>query len=120
MPDGTSTTRRIAGLPPPAVIWNAGEYQADYVVSAECAGIEPVAAQSLRKLIEDDWLQAARPALSTRTDAGGACDGVKNGKYGFHTGAERNPWWQVDLGAVAPIARIVVRPQGHGGGLLSG
>jgi hypothetical protein len=36
-------------------------------------------------------------------------DGVKDGTYGFHTGHQANPWWQVDLGA-EPIAisRIVV------------
>ncbi|UCD52385.1 MAG: discoidin domain-containing protein, partial [Phycisphaerales bacterium] len=33
-------------------------------------------------------------------DAVGACDGVKNGKWGFHTKHEAQPWWQVDLGDV--------------------
>ena len=45
---------------------------------------------------------------ATAADAAGAVDGIKDGKYAFHTDREPNPWWQVDLGAVQPIARIVV------------
>jgi len=41
-------------------------------------------------------------------DAAGAVDGVKNGLYAFHTGHQRNPWWQVDLGEKTAIGRIVV------------
>lgn len=68
-----------------------------------------------RRLIEDDWVTQAGVgqgsgggAVTTRTDALGACDGVKNGQYGFHTGLEPNPWWQVDLGQPAELARVVV------------
>ena len=35
-------------------------------------------------------------------------DGVKNGKYAFHTGGEPSPWWQVDLGQSEPLGRVVV------------
>jgi len=45
---------------------------------------------------------------STASDASGAVDGVKNGRYGFHTNMEPNPWWQVDLGARQPIGKIVI------------
>jgi hypothetical protein len=73
-----------------------------------------------REQIEADWLRQAEvwhapkagagPAAtaSTTADAAGAVDGVKNGKYGFHTGQGANPWWQVDLGQQTPIERIVV------------
>ncbi|MGQ9697656.1 MAG: HzsA-related protein [Armatimonadota bacterium] len=67
-----------------------------------------------RRLVEADWAaqDQHRTALgmpvSTREDAVGGCDGVKDGRYGFHTGAEPNPWWQVDLGTVIPIHRIVI------------
>jgi len=44
----------------------------------------------------------------TAQEAAGAVDGVKDGKYAFHTGQEPNPWWQVDLGTSQPIAKIVV------------
>jgi mono/diheme cytochrome c family protein len=64
-------------------------------------------------LIEADWLRQALALeertvgpVSTSTDARGACDGVKNGKYGFHTGLEANPWWQVDLGETKPVSRV--------------
>lgn len=75
---------------------------------------EALAPQALRQAIEDDWLKqaaawrSARHPLNTQSDAAGACDGVKDGKYGFHTGREANPWWQVDLGAPTPLARIVI------------
>ena len=45
---------------------------------------------------------------TTQADAAGAVDGVKDGKYAFHTGQEPNPWWQVDLGQSTPLARLVV------------
>jgi mono/diheme cytochrome c family protein len=75
-----------------------------------------VLAASARELIEADWLRQAealssppgRGAVPTWADAAGAVDGVKNGRYAFHTARERNPWWQVDLGKRQPIARIVV------------
>lgn len=62
----------------------------------------------MRAQIEADWLEATQPVLTTQADAAGACDGVKNGQYGFHVGAQPNPWWQVDLGSVRQVGRIVV------------
>lgn len=69
---------------------------------------EGVAAQGMRELVEQDWLRNLRRAVTTQSDAAGACDGVKNGAYGFHTGQDANPWWQVDLGADRAVARVVV------------
>ena len=64
--------------------------------------------------LEAEWLleaqlrteaqQAANP--TTRDDAAGGCDGVTNGKWGFHTAEDNNPWWQVDLGKVFPISQV--------------
>lgn len=72
-------------------------------------------------LVEEDWLVQARmsqlPAIDpisgrapveTWADAAGAVDGIKDGKYAFHTGADVKPWWQVDLGDVKSVRRIVV------------
>ena len=71
-------------------------------------------------VLEEDWLRQAeamdssrrgswRDALvTTKSDAAGAVDGVKNGKYAFHTGGDPNPWWQVDLGQSEPLGRVVV------------
>jgi len=86
------------------------------VVSAAVpAGRSPTPAA--RAQVEADWLEQlnarrrharkSRP-VTTAADAAGACDGVKNGRYGFHTAQEKQPWWQVDLGRPRPIARIVV------------
>ncbi|MCL4202337.1 MAG: discoidin domain-containing protein [Pirellulaceae bacterium] len=73
---------------------------------------------AFRQQVEDDWLLQAEAwrklkrgeggPLTTAADAFGAVDGVKNGKYGFHVGWQANPWWQVDLGTVQAISRIVV------------
>ena len=76
--------------------------------SAASPRVESVSAGALRQWIEDDWLQSIAEPLSTRSDAAGAVDGVKDGKYAFHTWLEPNPWWQVDLGQPTPIGRIVV------------
>ena len=76
---------------------------------------EALSGQALRQQIEEDWLKQAKAiedgvagAVTTETDARGGCDGIKDGKYAFHTGQEPNPWWQVDLGEVVPISRVVV------------
>ena len=76
---------------------------------------EQLSPELFRQQIEDDWLKQAEAVqdgmaggVSTQSDARGACDGVKDGKYGFHTAQEPNPWWQVDLGEVVPITRVVV------------
>ncbi len=70
------------------------------------------AAALQRDQIEADWLRQAeawQPKLPlTQADAAGAVDGVKDGKYAFHTAQEKNPWWQVDLGEPVVISRIVV------------
>jgi len=45
---------------------------------------------------------------TTVEDARGAVDGVINGSWGFHTGSQESPWWQVDLEEVRPLSRVVV------------
>ena len=78
---------------------------------------------SMSELIEADWIRqdsqfnASRPAepqantdgVTTAQDAAGACDGIKNGRWGFHTASsEQDPWWQVDLQDEYKLGRIVV------------
>ncbi|NQT39405.1 MAG: discoidin domain-containing protein, partial [Planctomycetes bacterium] len=74
--------------------------------------------------IEADWLRqeqvrwlpktprsrpaAAVAAMTTRQDAAGGNDGVKDGTYGFHTSQDAKPWWQVDLGSAVPLDRVVI------------
>jgi len=41
-------------------------------------------------------------------DAPGALDGVIDGKWGFHTENEDDPWWQVDLGKPTLLDHIVL------------
>ncbi|MDO8539942.1 MAG: discoidin domain-containing protein, partial [Opitutaceae bacterium] len=66
--------------------------------------------------VEADWLLAEKAAaqggvseqVTTRNDAVGGCDGIKTGEWGFHTGENNGPWWQVDLGAARELGRVVV------------
>ncbi|MFP4058228.1 MAG: discoidin domain-containing protein [Candidatus Brocadiia bacterium] len=78
--------------------------------------------QSFRQAVEADWLlqdrvrpmrQAPRP--TTRDDAMGAVDGKKTGKWAFHTGEDKPPWWHVDLGHKVAIDRVVVYNRCDGG-----
>ncbi|MEW6160201.1 MAG: discoidin domain-containing protein [Verrucomicrobiota bacterium] len=77
-------------------------------------GHEPFTSEQWRQLLEAEWLKEAQtlteawsPAkLSTTDDAAGGCDGVTNGRWGFHTRVEKDPWWQVDLGKVEPIKDV--------------
>lgn len=66
-----------------------------------------------RAMVEADWLRQAvvRQAhgeLQVEDDARGGCDGVIDGRWGFHTAMEDDPWWQVDLGEKTAIERIRV------------
>jgi len=86
---------------------------------------------SLRRLIEADWIEqdsraaglrlaeahrASKSSLrvnsygvTTAQDAAGGCDGVKNGRWGFHTASgEQDPWWQVDLQGEYRLDRVVI------------
>jgi hypothetical protein len=56
-----------------------------------------------RQQIEADWavqneLRAPESPVTAEQDAAGACDGIKDGQWGFHTQYEDRPWWQIDLG----------------------
>ena len=72
-----------------------------------------------RRQIEADWprqdavrgqqAEGSRQqaeAITPEEDAAGACDGVKNGLWGFHTGLDDKPWWQIDLENVTPLDQI--------------
>jgi hypothetical protein len=95
----------------PALLW-AGLAP---VPSASHPRDQALSGQAFRLQVEEDWLKQARAiedgtagAVTTETDARGGCDGIKDGKYAFHTAQQPNPWWQVDLGEVVPLDRVVV------------
>ncbi len=63
----------------------------------------PAPAILSRQQVEADWavqdkLRAPESPVIAEQDAAGACDGVKDGQWGFHTQHEARPWWQIDLG----------------------
>lgn len=96
-----------------------------------CQASETVRGESMRSTLEADWIArdvrftiAHQPksqpsaveaprvnvhGVTTAQDAIGACDGIKNGRWGFHTASnEQDPWWQVDLQDQYELDRIVV------------
>ena len=77
------------------VQWNPGQIEAEWLSS-----------QSLRQVGAP--LDAQAWTVTPELDARGACDGIKNGSYGFHTGPEDAPWWQVDLGQRTALDRILI------------
>ena len=79
----------------------------------------------VQTLVRADWIEQDRrfsPAkaqrsspkknargVTTAQDAAGGCDGVKNGRFGFHVASgEKDPWWQVDLEQPTTVGRVVV------------
>lgn len=69
-----------------------------------------------RDQVRQDWLtqNAVRwngpggAVATTVEDARGAVDGVIDGSWGFHTGLQESPWWQVDLEDTRRLSRIAV------------
>ncbi len=72
---------------------------------------------SFSERVEADWISQIEPRspVSTGDDALGACDGVKDGKWGFHTGSAQRPWWQVELGGSVRLGRVLVYNRCDGG-----
>jgi len=114
-----------------AVVTVAGRAQRPAVADHAGATEAVCVGKPMQALIEADWVDqdrqfaiawtAARPSskkgssrvnargVTTVQDAAGGCDGIKNGRWGFHTDSgERDPWWQVDLGKPVRLDRVVV------------
>ncbi len=88
-----------------------------YASVGKAAPTAPATAPTKAQIEADWWRQEeVRSIPSLRTgkqtrpeeDAVGALDGTKDGKWGFHTELEDNPWWQVDLGASTAIDRVLL------------
>ncbi len=80
--------------------------------SAGAVRADDAAPPPSREQIEADWLRQDavrdRGPVTPEQDAAGACDGVKNGKWGFHTALEDDPWWQIDLGEPRPLDHLTI------------
>lgn len=76
----------------------------------------PLSVADWQKSVEEDWvlgeqlalLAQNQQAVTTSADATGGCDGIKNGEWGFHTGLNDQPWWQVDLGKSEALDEVKV------------
>jgi hypothetical protein len=91
--------------------WSPEQIEADWLRQDEV--------RNLPGLVRGDqsdiaWLLSLRSAraaalqIKPAEDAAGGCDGVKDGRFGFHTQDENQPWWQVDLGEPSRVERIVL------------
>ena len=115
------TMTRLIGILPVAISLAIGLSPPASLADDGSGGLE-----AWKHQIQADWLlqerfnvgakaPAGKPRISrpvrtkiTKTaDAAGGCDGVKNGKWGFHTENESNPWWQVDLGKSQGVGKLV-------------
>jgi hypothetical protein len=97
------------------------------LLAAVCSGGVVVAGDPAvtREQLEADWLRQLelrfRPSpggpasVNAAEDAAGSVDGVKDGKWGFHTQFEDQPWWQVDLQQAASLDQIVLYNRCDGG-----
>ena len=83
------------------------------VVFSACCLLSSVAVSD--EMLRADWLRENRvrgiPApqsdtITPQQDAAGGCDGVTDGRWGFHTQLEENPWWQIDLKRSMPLDQI--------------
>ena len=61
-----------------------------------------------KRYLTEPTVHVAALPCTTRQDAAGGCDGLKTGTWGFCTGRQANPWWQVDLGKPTPLGRVVI------------
>jgi hypothetical protein len=95
---------------------------AEEVGSATAVDVGP----QMRELNRADWIDQDRRfrldktggaaekkknarGVTTAEDAAGGCDGIKNGRFGFHVASrEKDPWWQVDLGRAYRLDRVVI------------
>lgn len=50
--------------------------------------------------------QSSLSKWSANNDAQQGVNGIKNGKFSFHTDFELNPWWQVDLESIYALTEV--------------
>lgn len=100
--------------------------QCPVLITLVLAACTQAPAAGIEALLEADWVledqrfQQAEPIaasvpleVTTQLDAAGGCDGIKTGRFGFHTASgEIDPWWQVDLGQPTVLDRVVVYNRG--------
>lgn len=81
------------------VVVSAAELEAEWIMQDRVRNLPAIPEEARR---------AASRSVGTVQDAAGGCDGVKDGRFGFHTSLDENPWWQVDLGRAVKLRRVAV------------
>mgnify|MGYP005837848643 FL=1 len=91
-------------------------YSSGLVLAMVLPGLVLAQSAARKAEVEADWLlqERERRPISTRDDALGAVDGVKNGSWAFHTGLDNPPWWQVDLGQAHALDHVVIYNRADG------
>ena len=105
---------RLLRLATMILLWATAAWGAEPDSVATVPGDKPVRTGAR---IEADWLRQAEvrgipvvqeDPVTPEQDAAGACDGLRTGRWGFHTDLEENPWWQIDLGGKVPLDEVIV------------
>jgi hypothetical protein len=92
----------------------------DFVSAAAAATLADQIDTEISRIIADQPRRPLEPGRSAtqssvspwsraptrEQDAAGALGGDAGGYYSFHTAFELNPWWMLDLGAIAIVAEI--------------
>jgi hypothetical protein len=68
----------------------------------------PTSGKGVNLALNKPASQSSTSQWSTAKDAQGAVNGKIRGSYGFHTNNELNPWWQVDLGSMSAIDKVLI------------
>lgn len=97
-----------SGLVLQATFASGGEPNRGVAVSRRAQLAEDFVLQDKMRHLEGSAASRWTAALSPSEDAAGGCDGIRDGTFGFHTGLDDKPWWQVDLGSVTAIDRVVI------------
>lgn len=91
-------------------------YSIGLLLTLVLPGLALAQSEARRAEVEADWLlqERERRPITTRDDALGAVDGVKNGSWAFHTGLDNPPWWHVDLGQPYALDRVLIYNRADG------
>jgi hypothetical protein len=81
---------------------------ADVIRTQEQVEADWLLQEQVRRLDPPIGPLAVGHPVTPEQDAAGAVDGVKDGRWGFHTGEDNRPWWQVDLQQVVRLDFLLV------------
>src|SRR6478609_1652599 len=78
------------------------------LLAALCVTIATPALAQANLALGKPTATSSRTKWSKADGGNGAVDGIKDGRFGFHTDALPGSWWQVDLGSTIALDRVVI------------